>query len=123
MADGRKTIRFTLNGRPATADVAPHENLIEMLQRDFARRGARVSCAQGLCGCCTVAVNGIATSGCLFLAPFAVLYLFVWLAQYYRLVPATPPHSPPAAPHPRRSRSAPRHTPQRTRPHPQTSKT
>jgi uncharacterized protein len=27
----------------------------------------------------------------IFLAPFAVLYLFVWLAQYYRLVPATPP--------------------------------
>ena len=71
MAAGRKTIRFTLNGRPATADVAPHENLIEMLQRDFALHGARVSCGQGLCGCCTVAVDGVATSGCLFLAPFA----------------------------------------------------
>jgi carbon-monoxide dehydrogenase small subunit len=71
MADGRTTIRFTLNGKPATADVAPHENLVEMLHRDFALDGARVSCAQGLCGCCTVAVDGVATSGCLFLAPFA----------------------------------------------------
>jgi aerobic carbon-monoxide dehydrogenase small subunit len=71
MADGRKTIHFTLNGRPAAADVAAHENLVEMLQRDFALRGARVSCGQGLCGCCTVIVDGVATSGCLFLAPFA----------------------------------------------------
>jgi carbon-monoxide dehydrogenase small subunit len=71
MADDRKTIHFTLNGRPAAADVAAHENLVEMLQRDFALRGARVSCGQGLCGCCTVIVDGVATSGCLFLAPFA----------------------------------------------------
>jgi carbon-monoxide dehydrogenase small subunit len=71
MADGRKTIRFTLNGRAATADVASHENLIEVLQRDFALNGARVSCGQGLCGCCTVIVDGVATSGCLYLAPFA----------------------------------------------------
>jgi carbon-monoxide dehydrogenase small subunit len=71
MADGRTTIRFTLNGRPASADVAAHENLIEVLQRDFALNGARVSCAQGLCGCCTVAVDGVAVSGCLFPARFA----------------------------------------------------
>jgi carbon-monoxide dehydrogenase small subunit len=71
MADGRTTIRFTLNGRSASADVAAHENLIEVLQRDFALNGARVSCAQGLCGCCTVAVDGVAVSGCLFPARFA----------------------------------------------------
>jgi carbon-monoxide dehydrogenase small subunit len=72
MMDDRKTIHFTLNGRPAAADVASHENLIEVLQRDeFGLHGARISCGQGLCGCCTVAVDGVATSGCLFLAPFA----------------------------------------------------
>jgi carbon-monoxide dehydrogenase small subunit len=71
MAEGRTTIRFTLNGRPASADVAAHENIIEVLQRDFALTGARVSCAQGLCGCCTVAVDGVAVSGCLFPARFA----------------------------------------------------
>lgn len=70
MSDGKKTIRFTLNGRAVSADVAPHENVIEVLQRDFALNGARVSCGQGLCGCCTVAVDGVAMSGCLLLAPF-----------------------------------------------------
>jgi carbon-monoxide dehydrogenase small subunit len=33
--------------------------------------GARESCGQGLCGCCTVLVNGTAVSGCLYLAAFA----------------------------------------------------
>lgn len=63
-----RTINFTLNGRPVTADVQPHHNLVEMLQAQFALTGARESCGQGLCGCCTVMVNGLAVSGCLFLA-------------------------------------------------------
>ena len=41
-----------------------------MLQRDFALFGARESCGQGLCGCCTVLVDGTAVSGCLYLAAF-----------------------------------------------------
>jgi len=65
-----RTIRFTLNGEPVTAQVAPHENLVELLQQRFGLTGARESCGQGLCGCCTVLVNGAAVSGCLFLAAF-----------------------------------------------------
>jgi aerobic-type carbon monoxide dehydrogenase small subunit (CoxS/CutS family) len=65
MADGRRTIRFTLNGAPASADVASYENVVEVLQRDFDLFGARESCGQGLCGCCTVIVDGISVSGCL----------------------------------------------------------
>jgi aerobic-type carbon monoxide dehydrogenase small subunit (CoxS/CutS family) len=66
----RKTIRFTLNGRAVEAQAATDENAIELLQRDFGLHGARVSCAQGLCGCCTIVVDGSAASGCLMLAPF-----------------------------------------------------
>lgn len=64
----RRTIRFTLNRRKVSASIAVHENLVEMLQRDFALFGARESCGQGLCGCCTVLVNGTTVSGCLYLA-------------------------------------------------------
>jgi carbon-monoxide dehydrogenase small subunit len=71
MSAALRTIRFTLNGQPATADVAPHHNLVEVLQQRFSLFGARESCGQGLCGCCTVLVDGRAVSGCLFLAPFA----------------------------------------------------
>ena len=63
----RREIRFSLNGRPATAQVAPHETAIEVLQETFGLYGARESCAQGLCGCCTVVVDGKAVSGCLYL--------------------------------------------------------
>jgi carbon-monoxide dehydrogenase small subunit len=68
---GTRTITFTLNGSPVTADVKPHHNLVEMLQGQFGLTGARESCGQGLCGCCTVVVNGHAVSGCLYLALFA----------------------------------------------------
>jgi carbon-monoxide dehydrogenase small subunit len=64
----RRTIRFTLNGRKVSAQIAVHENLVEMLQREFSLYGARESCGQGLCGCCTVLVNKRAVSGCLYLA-------------------------------------------------------
>ncbi len=66
-----RTIRFKLNGEQVRADISTHENLVEVLQRDFGLFGARESCGQGLCGCCTLLVNGTAVSGCLFLAAFA----------------------------------------------------
>jgi carbon-monoxide dehydrogenase small subunit len=66
-----RTIRFTLNGEAVSAEIAPHHTIIEMLRELFDVFGARESCAQGLCGCCTVLVDGHAVSGCLFLAAFA----------------------------------------------------
>jgi aerobic carbon-monoxide dehydrogenase small subunit len=66
----RRTIRFKLNGRPATADIATHETLVDVLRRDFGLFGSRESCGQGLCGCCTTLVDGLAVSGCLYLAAF-----------------------------------------------------
>jgi carbon-monoxide dehydrogenase small subunit len=65
-----RTIRFKLNGEAVTADADTHWNLVELLQNRFALFGARESCGQGLCGCCTVLVNGVAVSGCLYLAAF-----------------------------------------------------
>ena len=66
-----RTISFTLNGAAVSAEVAPHHTILEVLRNAFALYGARESCGQGLCGCCTVIVNGAAVSGCLYLAAFA----------------------------------------------------
>ena len=71
MTTTSRTIRFKLNGEQVKAEIQTHENLVEVLQRDFGLFGARESCGQGLCGCCTLLVNGTAVSGCLFLAAFA----------------------------------------------------
>ena len=67
----RREIRFRLNGESVSAQVAPHETLVEVLREAFGLYGARESCGQGLCGCCTVLVNGTAVSGCLYLAQLA----------------------------------------------------
>ena len=66
-----RTISFTLNGEPVSAYVAEHQSIVEVLRDRFELFGARESCAQGLCGCCTVLVDGTAVSGCLYLAAFA----------------------------------------------------
>ncbi len=71
MSLASRTIRFTLNGAPVSAEVAPHHNLVEMLRQNFNLFGVRESCGQGLCGCCTVIVDGRAVSSCLYLASFA----------------------------------------------------
>ena len=65
-----RTISFNLNGEQVSAEIKPHHNLVEVLQREFNLTGARESCGQGMCGCCTVLVNGAAVSGCLYLAAF-----------------------------------------------------
>jgi aerobic carbon-monoxide dehydrogenase small subunit len=65
-----RPIRFTLNGQIVDALVAPSETVLDVLQRSFNLYGARESCGQGLCGCCTVLVDGLAVSGCLLLASF-----------------------------------------------------
>ncbi len=65
-----REIHFTLNGEPVEARVATHENLVDLMRR-FDLVGARESCGQGLCGCCTVLVDGVAVSGCLSLAILA----------------------------------------------------
>jgi aerobic-type carbon monoxide dehydrogenase small subunit (CoxS/CutS family) len=62
-----RQIKFTLNGRVVKASVSPEDNVVDLLRR-LDLFGARESCGQGLCGCCTVVVDGVAVSGCLTLA-------------------------------------------------------
>ena len=62
-----RTIRFVLNGRPVSAEVKTHDTLVELLQ-SFGLFGARESCGEGVCGCCTVLIDGVAVTGCLSLA-------------------------------------------------------
>jgi aerobic carbon-monoxide dehydrogenase small subunit len=66
-----RTISFTLNGEPVEARIASHHSMLEVVRNDFNLFGARESFGQGLCGCCTLIVDGRAVSGCLYLAAFA----------------------------------------------------
>jgi carbon-monoxide dehydrogenase small subunit len=64
-------VQFRLNGESVSAHVEPYETLQETLKNRFDLCGARESCGQGLCGCCTVVVNGEAVTGCIYPALYA----------------------------------------------------
>jgi carbon-monoxide dehydrogenase small subunit len=63
-------IQFRLNGQAVAKHVEAYHTLVELV-RDCGLHGARESCGQGLCGCCTVVVDGKAVTGCIFPAMHA----------------------------------------------------
>ena len=67
MSTTSRSIRFVLNGRPVIAEVETHHSLIDILQQ-HGLFGARESCGEGVCGCCTVLVDSKPVAGCLYLA-------------------------------------------------------
>ncbi len=71
MMNTTRHVNLTLNSHQVEADVDSSETLEGVLRRCFDLYGARESCGQGLCGCCTVLVNGVAVPGCLHLAALA----------------------------------------------------
>ena len=64
MSSEARTIRFNLNGRDVATRVETYHDVVDVLNA-LDLRGARESCGQGLCGCCTVLIDGEAVSGCL----------------------------------------------------------
>lgn len=63
-----RQINFVLNGQAVQANLQTHHSVLDVLRNTFELYGARESCGQGLCGCCTVMVDGKSVSGCLALA-------------------------------------------------------
>ncbi len=61
-------IRFTVNGRGAEATVEPRTSLADCLRRELKLTGTHLGCEHGVCGACTVIVDGAAVRSCLMLA-------------------------------------------------------
>jgi aerobic carbon-monoxide dehydrogenase small subunit len=61
-------IRTQVNGREIDASVRPNQTLLEWLRDDLRLRGSREGCGVGVCGSCTVLVDGRPVSSCLMLA-------------------------------------------------------
>lgn len=64
MTNGSIPIRFRLNGRGYEAEVKPQELLIDFIRDDLGLTGTKRSCDMGICGACTVLLNGKAVSSC-----------------------------------------------------------
>jgi len=66
--DERTKIRFTLNGRAVSGDAESRMLLTDFLRHVIGATGTHVGCEHGVCGCCTVLVDGTAVRACLTLA-------------------------------------------------------
>ena len=62
------TTRFTLNGRPVSAEVENRRLLVEVLREDLGLTGTHVGCDSSQCGCCTVLLDGEPAKACTTLA-------------------------------------------------------
>ncbi|MGB9440514.1 MAG: (2Fe-2S)-binding protein [Desulfobacterales bacterium] len=58
------TVQFRLNGKSVTLKVAEDRPLLWTLRTDLALTGVKYACGEGLCGACTVLVNGEAVLSC-----------------------------------------------------------
>jgi len=58
------SVKFILNGKPQTVDVAPEMPLLWVLRDVLGMTGTKFGCGMALCGACTVHINGSATRSC-----------------------------------------------------------
>ena len=66
---GSKTeINFYLNGKPVKGMAEPRRLLVDFLRHDLGLTGTHVGCEHGVCGACTIRINGKATRSCLLYA-------------------------------------------------------
>ena len=61
-------ITLTVNGEKVTRHVEPRRHLIDFLRLDLGLTGSHAGCEHGVCGACTLRVNGKIMRGCLILA-------------------------------------------------------
>jgi carbon-monoxide dehydrogenase small subunit len=61
-------ITLTVNGEPVAERVEARKSLADFLREDLALTGTHLGCEHGVCGACTVRVNGAIVRGCLMLA-------------------------------------------------------
>jgi carbon-monoxide dehydrogenase small subunit len=61
-------ISLTVNGEPVNEHVEARKTLVDFLRDDLGLTGSHVGCEHGVCGACTVRVNGAIVRGCLMLA-------------------------------------------------------
>jgi aerobic-type carbon monoxide dehydrogenase small subunit (CoxS/CutS family) len=67
----RTRIRIEVNGQTLTRDVECRKHLVDFLREDCGLKGSHLGCEHGVCGACTVKLDGQIVRGCLVLAASA----------------------------------------------------
>lgn len=68
MSEPKTTVRCTVNGLAVQADVVPRMSLADMLREEAGLTGTHLGCEHGVCGACTIIVNGAPVRSCLMFA-------------------------------------------------------
>jgi carbon-monoxide dehydrogenase small subunit len=61
-------LRMTVNGEPVAETVEPRMTLVDFLRDTLGLTGSHIGCEHGVCGACTVRLDGVIVRGCLTLA-------------------------------------------------------
>ncbi|MGA9573620.1 MAG: (2Fe-2S)-binding protein [Lysobacterales bacterium] len=61
----KELVQFTLNGKPVEMDAGSGRSLLWVLRGDFNLTGTKFGCGEGLCGACSVLIDGVAQRSCL----------------------------------------------------------
>jgi aerobic carbon-monoxide dehydrogenase small subunit len=68
MSAPRCDITLTVNGETVVETVEARQTLVDFLREGLSLTGSHVGCEHGVCGACTVRVDGVIVRGCLMLA-------------------------------------------------------
>src|ERR1044071_1012262 len=68
MTARRCDITLTVNGETVVETVDARKTLVDFLREDLVLTGSHIGCEHGVCGACTVRVDGVIVRGCLMLA-------------------------------------------------------
>lgn len=61
----RHAVSFTLNGKPVSGEAEPRMLLVDFLRHELGVTGTHVGCEHGVCGACTVQIDGEPARACL----------------------------------------------------------
>jgi aerobic carbon-monoxide dehydrogenase small subunit len=61
-------ISLTVNGEPVSASVSPRLHLADFVREELGLTGTHIGCEHGVCGACTIRLDGAIVRGCLVLA-------------------------------------------------------
>ena len=64
MPEETARISLTVNGEPVTLDVLVRRHLVDFLRLDLELTGSHLGCEHGVCGACTVLLDGMPTRSC-----------------------------------------------------------
>jgi aerobic-type carbon monoxide dehydrogenase small subunit (CoxS/CutS family) len=64
----QRHIRLIVNGKARSGQAEPRKLLVDFLREDLGLTGTHVGCEHGICGACTILVNGESVRSCLMLA-------------------------------------------------------